>query len=47
MEHGSTWLNFLPGFAQIQHYLQTQQKGVLFGNAAAFQHRFYRAVPGP
>lgn len=38
MEHGSTWLNFLPGFVQIQHYLQTQQKGVLFGNAAAFQH---------
>lgn len=37
MEHGVTWLNFLPGYAQIQAYLG-QHHGVLFGSHVVFQH---------
>ena len=38
MEHGVTWLNFLPGYAQIQAYLGETQHGVLFGSHVVIQH---------
>lgn len=37
MEHGVTWLTFLPGFRQLEAYLQTQSRGVL-GAPALLQH---------
>ncbi|MEE8408550.1 MAG: F0F1 ATP synthase subunit A [Myxococcota bacterium] len=38
MEHGASWLSFLPGYQQIEAYLQAISHGVLFGNALAIQH---------
>lgn len=38
MGHGASWLSFLPGFQQIEAYLQHVSKGVLFGNALVIQH---------
>ena len=40
MEHGVTWLSFLPGYAQLEQYLQAQSKGVLFESALVIQHVF-------
>lgn len=39
MEHGVSWLSFLPGYEQIQEYLRTQGHGVL-GNLIVVQHCF-------
>jgi F-type H+-transporting ATPase subunit a len=38
MEHGITWLNFLPGYHQLQEYLRTTHHGVLFGTHVIIQH---------
>jgi F-type H+-transporting ATPase subunit a len=38
VEHGVTWLNFLPGYHQIQAYLQQTQHGLLFGTHVIIQH---------
>jgi len=38
MEHGVTWLSFLPGYAQLEHYLQQQSHGILFESALSIQH---------
>lgn len=38
MEHGVTWLNFLPGYHQLQAYLQSSQHGLLFGTHVVIQH---------
>jgi F-type H+-transporting ATPase subunit a len=37
MEHGITWLSFLPGYQQLEAYMQAQGRGVL-GNAILIQH---------
>ncbi|RYF06532.1 MAG: ATP synthase F0 subunit A [Deltaproteobacteria bacterium] len=39
MEHGITWLSFLPGYAQMEAYMQTQSQGVL-GSPLVLQHVF-------
>ena len=39
MEHGVTWLNFLPGYRQIDEYLRTvQPNGGFLGVPVVFQH---------
>ena len=39
MEHGVTWLNFLPGYRQIDEYLRTvQPDGGFLGVPVVFQH---------
>ena len=38
MDHGVTWLNFLPGYLQIQEYLQSTGKGLISGREVLFQH---------
>ena len=38
MQHGVTWLSFLPGYAQLEHYLQQQSHGILFESALSIQH---------
>ncbi|MEZ4272446.1 MAG: F0F1 ATP synthase subunit A [Myxococcota bacterium] len=42
MGHGITWLSFLPGYQQIEHYLQSHYRGVL-GSPVGAQH-MYSAV---
>ena len=37
MDHGVSWLSFLPGYDQINAYL-SQHKGIISGDAAVFQH---------
>jgi len=39
MEHGVTWLNFLPGYRQIDEYIRTvQPDGGFLGVPVVFQH---------
>lgn len=38
MGHGVSWLNFLPGYQQIQAYLSQNYEGLVFGNAVVLQH---------
>ena len=38
MEHGVTWLNFLPGYSQIDQYLRSVQETGFLGNYVVFQH---------
>jgi len=39
MGHGVTWLSFLPGYEQLQRYLQAQTHNAsLLGNAVVIQH---------
>ena len=37
MDHGVSWLSFLPGYDQINAYL-SHHKGIVSGEAAVFQH---------
>jgi F-type H+-transporting ATPase subunit a len=39
MEHGITWLSFLPYYAQMQDYMRTQSVGIL-GSPLVLQHVF-------
>ena len=43
MGHGMTWFSFLPGYQQIQHYLEAHHRGVLGGVPVA-QHMFGAAL---
>lgn len=38
MEHGVTWLNFLPGYQQIDEYLRSVQSTGFLGVPVVFQH---------
>lgn len=38
MEHGISWLNFLPGYQQIEAYLQSVQHHGVLGQRVVFQH---------
>lgn len=38
MDHHTTWFHFLPGYRQIEAYLQATQHGVLFGSHVYLQH---------
>ena len=38
MEHGLTWLNFIPGYAQLEQYLDANYHGMLFGEHVIIQH---------
>jgi F-type H+-transporting ATPase subunit a len=38
MEHGITWLSFLPGYAQLEAYLQSQSSGILAHTPPHLQH---------
>jgi F-type H+-transporting ATPase subunit a len=38
MDHGITWLNFLPGYQQIEAYLQSTGVGLISGRPVLFQH---------
>jgi len=38
MDHGVTWLSFLPGFHQIEAYLQQSGIGLISGRPVVFQH---------
>ena len=37
MDHGVSWLSFLPGYHQINANL-SHHKGIISGDAAVFQH---------
>jgi F-type H+-transporting ATPase subunit a len=39
MEHGVTWLSFLPGYAAFQEFMRTYSEGLL-GNPVVVQHVF-------
>lgn len=38
MGHGVTWFSFLPGYQQIEVYLQSQSHGIIFGRVLVIQH---------
>ena len=38
MGHGVTWFSLLPGYRQLEAYLQHEHAGLLFGNVLVLQH---------